>query len=188
MNLTELENKVKRSRYFAISIGAIVIGAYSLSFFGANISSRTESWGQFGDYVGGLLNPIIAFLAFYWLTQSVLLQKEELADTKRALQESAQAQTKQEKHAEKTAKINAYNALLTMYNTDVSNIRSNLDFVNSQLNELRSNRPGYSPVGKKINFQEAQELIDEMNNGLETTLNKRMEISNNITQLLNENT
>lgn len=36
------------------------------------------NWGAFGDYIGGLMNPLVAFAAFYWLTQSVKLQKAEL--------------------------------------------------------------------------------------------------------------
>ena len=38
------------------------------------------------------IRTIVAFAAFYWLTQSVKLQKQELADTRRELKNAADAQ------------------------------------------------------------------------------------------------
>lgn len=32
---------------------------YITNFFGSNLSSNTSDWGTFGDYFGGILNPII---------------------------------------------------------------------------------------------------------------------------------
>ena len=187
MDLEKLERQVKWSRVIAVLIGTVVIGAYSLNFYNSNLSPSTDSWGQFGDYIGGILNPIIAYLALYWLTQSVLLQKQELADTKQALRDSADAQTKQERHAEVTAKINANNALLVSYNADISYIRSNLEFVNSQLTDLRQGHPAYSTLGVQLNYDQAQSLLRELNSALQTTLNNRMEIFYTIKKLLSDN-
>ncbi|HDZ8195176.1 TPA: hypothetical protein RUT31_003202, partial [Enterobacter kobei] len=40
------------------------------------LSAKTEVWGQFGDYVGGVVNPILSFVTIYLLIQSVSLQRE----------------------------------------------------------------------------------------------------------------
>lgn len=54
-----------------------------------------EHWGQFGDFIGGVLNPCISFIALLWLISSVRIQKRELAETKDALEKSAKAQLEQ---------------------------------------------------------------------------------------------
>jgi hypothetical protein len=43
------------------------------------------------------LNPLVAFFAFYWLTESVRIQKKELSDTRSALQKTSEAQEEQAK-------------------------------------------------------------------------------------------
>ncbi len=95
MDLEKLRQRVEWSTRIAFVILLLVILAYvgKLWFLsGGRLANDPEVWGQFGDYVGGLLNPLIAFLAFYWLTQSVILQKEELAATRDALVDSANSQ------------------------------------------------------------------------------------------------
>jgi hypothetical protein len=98
MNLNKLESSVKKSRVLACSIFILIVAGYFFWFLVINsqrLSVDTSSWGAFGDFVGGILNPLIAFLAFYWLTVSVLIQKKELEETKNALVGSSVAQAKQ---------------------------------------------------------------------------------------------
>lgn len=52
-------------------------------------------WGTFGDFVGGLLNPIVAFLALFWLTRSIQIQRTELRETRLALDEQSLTLKKQ---------------------------------------------------------------------------------------------
>lgn len=42
------------------------------------ISPNQGDWGTFGDFVGGILNPIYAFLAFVGVVYTVLLQKDQI--------------------------------------------------------------------------------------------------------------
>lgn len=52
-------------------------GGYYLNFgVGASLSEKTEVWGQFGDYVGGVVNPILSFVTIYLLINSIGLQRE----------------------------------------------------------------------------------------------------------------
>jgi len=50
--------------------------------FNKQISYDTSEWGTFGDFIGGILNPIYAFLAFAGVVYTVLLQREEIEVTK----------------------------------------------------------------------------------------------------------
>lgn len=61
----------------------------------AFVAADPQYWGQFGDFVGGILNPVIAFGALFMLTISVLIQKTELAETREQLTESKKAQEEQ---------------------------------------------------------------------------------------------
>ena len=101
----EMERGIKRWQYGLIGLGLALVSAYLIYFgmvLGQMPAEDAEKWGQFGDFVGGLLNPIVAFAAFYWLTQSVKIQKLELYETKKALQEAATAQ-KETAEAQKEA-------------------------------------------------------------------------------------
>lgn len=51
--------------------------------------TEPSAWGSFGDFVGGLLNPIVAFLALFWLTRSIQIQRSELRETRLALDEQS---------------------------------------------------------------------------------------------------
>ena len=53
-----------------------VAGYYALNF-GPKVSSDTGTWGQFGDFFGGTLNPVFAMLAFLALLWSIALQAAE---------------------------------------------------------------------------------------------------------------
>lgn len=63
----------------------LLLGAYAFVFRGAAVSSDPQHWGQLGDYLGGFLNPTIAFLALVGLWQSVSIQRRELAEVRSAM-------------------------------------------------------------------------------------------------------
>lgn len=48
---------------FALFVILCVAGKY-VSVFSTHILNDQEKWGQFGDYFGGVLNPILSFFAF----------------------------------------------------------------------------------------------------------------------------
>ena len=62
-----------------ILIAFMVIGFY-LSIFNNGISTNNEDWGTFGDYFGGILNPITSAFAFYLVAKTYNLQKESQFD------------------------------------------------------------------------------------------------------------
>ncbi|MBK3431605.1 hypothetical protein JJD73_19335 [Pseudomonas fluorescens] len=60
----------------ALSAIGIVCIIYILAF-GTTRSSDPAIWGQFGDYVGGVLNPLFALAAFLSALWSISLQQRE---------------------------------------------------------------------------------------------------------------
>lgn len=92
---TQLGENIDKWKMALTAIAAAAIGGYFVYFgimVGQPAATDPDKWGTFGDFFGGLMNPIVAFAAFYWLTQSVKLQKQELADTRRELKNAADAQ------------------------------------------------------------------------------------------------
>lgn len=91
----QLSSEIEKWKVALTAIGAALIGGYFVYFawlVNLPASENADKWGAFGDFFGGLMNPVVAFAAFYWLTRSVKLQKEELAKTELALREAATAQ------------------------------------------------------------------------------------------------
>lgn len=73
------------------------------------LSESLEQWGTFGDFFGGILNPIFALFAFYWLTYSVRLQIKELKETREELSKAALAQQESARHQEAIARLEGEN-------------------------------------------------------------------------------
>src|SRR5690242_15725828 len=64
MNLFYLYLSKKQRQYVWIAIILILTVplAYIINFFSHPISDKSVDWGTFGDFVGGILNPIIGLL------------------------------------------------------------------------------------------------------------------------------
>ncbi|WP_323587577.1 putative phage abortive infection protein [Aliarcobacter butzleri] len=87
---------------FALFCIVSVFVYYKYIFFDFKIDSNVEHFGQFGDFIGGTLNPILAFLSFMALlytikiqTDELKLSREELEATREELKGSRIAQQEQ---------------------------------------------------------------------------------------------
>jgi hypothetical protein len=84
------------SKKISLMLGAIVacsifiIGTallmYVRKFGKAGLSDSQEVWGQFGDFLGGLANPLLSFLTLMGLILTVYLQSKQLELSKNELQ------------------------------------------------------------------------------------------------------
>lgn len=87
-----------------VGIAILAVSAVLLTYFyrwSGPVSGEHQIWGQFGDYVGGVLNPFLAFLALTALLLTLRVQSQELVESSRALRESADAFRKQNEQAAK---------------------------------------------------------------------------------------
>lgn len=63
----------------AAALIAVVLFLYFLQFYvflGFGLSDKPEVWGQLGDYVGGVLNPLLSFISIVLLIKSLKLQQD----------------------------------------------------------------------------------------------------------------
>lgn len=76
---------------------------YALHFYfllGYDLSGDPAVWGQLGDYMGGILNPLLSFVSIVLLIKSLTLQNDANLDLKIEL-----------KNNEKTEKVRSFEAL-----------------------------------------------------------------------------
>ena len=122
-----------------------------------NLSTDPAVWGQFGDYIGGILNPIVAFCALLWLMRSVSIQDIELSETRRALTESADAQLKQLAVMQRDQRLAALIALVEATITQAHEARREHDFYLSQVDKKINN---YDIQGKPIKHSEVTVFLE----------------------------
>ena len=85
-------------------------------FFGhetaQQISSAKAEWGQFGDFVGGALNPLVSLLALVGLAFTILLQHESMTRVQKDALESKRALSAQTRLSLDAARLQALAAAL----------------------------------------------------------------------------
>jgi hypothetical protein len=89
---------------FAVSI-AVFVAAFSVWVDfkqGGAVAGVTDnaSWGAYGDYLGGVLNPLFAFGSFIVLIATIVVQTMELQATREEMQNSVEALRSQKDVAE----------------------------------------------------------------------------------------
>lgn len=116
---------VTKLSWFAVIggiVAAIVIAVFVIWFAGP-LSRDPAAWGQFGDYVGGLLNPTFSFLALLALLATLGLQVRELKISAKELKNSADALIKQNETLRQQTFEGTFFELLKLLNEIVISLR-----------------------------------------------------------------
>ncbi|GLQ52489.1 hypothetical protein ACFFJT_13090 [Dyella flava] len=128
---------------FSIAATVVTFSAYFMQF-GGSFSTDRAVWGQFGEFIGGSLSPLLSFFALLALVLTLVLQsrqleyareelegsRKELAVTLEQLERSADAQaktaaalTEQAKFSAIGARLSALSAALTVTSEVVSQMQ-----------------------------------------------------------------
>jgi len=73
-----------------LAVIAVVAGAYFFKFHGPTADEQ-GTWGEFGDYVGGLINPIFGFITVLILVETLRVQRRDLELSRIELEASTKA-------------------------------------------------------------------------------------------------
>lgn len=88
--------RLKKLRYVVpasfIGILSLPVLLYIVNFRNSVLAPTASEWGQFGDYVGGLLNPIFGFSSLLALLYTIRIQSQELRLTRLEFEKSVKAQ------------------------------------------------------------------------------------------------
>ena len=178
----ELHNLKKSIRLWQFIVAAYVGFVFLIYFlwFGiltpSTISHDTSKWGEFGDYIGGALNPVLALAAFFWLTKAVRYQKEELIEAAAALQDSSKSGRAQVEAMENTVRLNAHTALLNSVISDVEQLRSDARFIAGQLtidHYGKSTVMIITPAGIEMTSADGRNNLNKMQGELQKLITER---------------
>lgn len=117
-NLSGIPSWLKSLVLFTIIVAVLAIGAYGVKFYGP-LSTEQETWGQFGDFVGGTMNPLFAFSGLMALLYTIVLQSRELKHSAEQLKKSAIALEGQNELLTKQSFEATYFQLLQLYGSVV---------------------------------------------------------------------
>ena len=121
-------------RYSIAGVAAVGLAALAIYFvwFGLILdepfSPDQAKWGTFGDYIGGLMNPLVAACALYWLTMSVRLQKQELSEARRELATASSAQKEQARMALLGIQLNSLSLQLNSVTSELEYVQQRMSY------------------------------------------------------------
>jgi uncharacterized membrane protein len=71
-----------------VVILTVIVSLYVSQFYNFKWSEKPGDWGAIGDYLGGILNPLVSSIALFFLIKAYISQKEELAETRSVLEKT----------------------------------------------------------------------------------------------------
>lgn len=165
---------------------------YLWKFHNAPISDQPADWGVLGDYFGGILNPIISFTALIYLIKAYSSQKQELAETKAALKETAEynlaisnTQKEQRSLMADTYKLQQASIIIDMHYKEISHIQDEINRASScKYESSRKMNVGFifysGSGGEYRNGEEINKFIVLQTNKIKQLMARIDEIKNKI--------
>jgi hypothetical protein len=104
----------------AFALGAVL--AYTVTFWQLPATENPGAWGTFGDFLGGLLNPLVSTLTLFVAASVWKLQRKELELTREELEQTKLAMEEQAKTAEQQRQEQRFFDLLNVYQQTVESV------------------------------------------------------------------
>ena len=161
----------KQSRiqlFVIIGIWIVSIGFYIYWFWwehSHSLSTDSNRWGAFGDFVGGILNPLIALYAAYWLVKSIQLQQLEISAAMSGFEEARQEQKEQREILKISTESNVMISEIEVLNSMLSSCYATRSYYLQQIREHRIHNLPARPThllnleGQREKTDDAMELL-----------------------------
>ena len=124
----------------AVAAFLIILGLYIAYFKNLSITNDSATWGTFGDYLGGTLNPIISFLALIGLLYTIHQQAQEMQATREELKQAAEQQRQQVEQQSRQSEIfnlqqfeSTFFSLLEQHNKIIEKVETDLNKINGDI-------------------------------------------------------
>ena len=104
----------------AASLYLIYSGSFETVFPQENIRG---DWGAFGDFFGGILNPVFAFLGLIMLVLTLKINMQELSLTRKEMEKSAEALEAQSESLQRQNFESTFFNLLELYRSNVVSMK-----------------------------------------------------------------
>jgi hypothetical protein len=156
------DNKYDNILLISGIIGFCLVGllaGYSISEYvatfddGKGLSKSRDAWGQFGDFLGGLLNPAIGALTVYLLLVSVYIQRKELRNSIAEMKSSNKSLVQQDVRQ-------TFFTWLESYREIVGGVEGR-DYLKKNFNTILSDRKLVAIFRDKIPVAELDHRLDQ---------------------------
>jgi hypothetical protein len=111
---------------FGLALGGLFVmaltGVATMAYFGYGNPDKYKEFGPWGDFFGGVLNPLLTFLTFSGVLITIMLQKIELSLTRDELERSADALEAQSTAIERQNFEATFFQMLALHNSIVNSI------------------------------------------------------------------
>lgn len=158
----------------------IILVSYFCNFYNSwswsNVFSKeTDSWGQFADFVGGLMNPFLSIIVLWTLIKTLRLNSEAVKHASDAVSEAKTSRTEEENRLKRQNTMDVYSQFHFKEMVESRNIADNtLNKINKEINfwDLHFLKHKIKPAEfehtimflsffEKVNIMKKNELIDE---------------------------
>ena len=129
--------------------------SFMLQNFLAKLSDDPATWGTFGDYLGGTLNPIISFLAFIGLLYTIRQQAQEMQATREELKQAAEQQSRQSEIFNLQQFESTFFSLLEQHNKAIERI--NVKLIYESLHTIYTNK-----IDRITTYEPSKELSNSL--------------------------
>lgn len=122
INKEDDDSIAKGLGFTVVAITLLLVGAAAVAYFSKDIPQSfkdIKKFGEIGDFIGGILNPIISGCTLFIAYAVWKLQKAELAETRKALQKSGEAMQEQTRIAEQQRSEQRFFDVLKIYNSSL---------------------------------------------------------------------
>ena len=139
----------------AVAAFLIVLGLYITYFKNLSITNDSATWGTFGDYLGGTLNPIISFLALIGLLYTIHQQAQEMQATRNELERTAEQQSRQSEIFNLQQFKSTFFSLLEQHNKAIERI--NVESIYKSLQTIYTNK-----IDRITTYKPSKELSNSL--------------------------
>ncbi|WP_181170877.1 putative phage abortive infection protein [Mesorhizobium sp. B2-1-3] len=109
------------SSFYKLMVGGIVVIVVVFAMAVINLGD-TKDMGTFGDFVGGVINPILTFFTFVGLLITIVLQQKAASSADLAAQKTEATLTEQLKSQKRQSFESTFFQMLNLHNTIVSSM------------------------------------------------------------------
>lgn len=108
--------------------------------------------GEFGDFFGGVLNPILTFLMFLGLLITIVMQKTELALARREFSRTADALAEQSESGKQQILENTFFNMLKIHNENIDSLVFNNSVLCCAINTNNADTSGRAVFGSIVSW------------------------------------
>lgn len=151
--------------YAALSI-LVTYGLYFYVFH-APLSNNPSLWGEFGDFIGGTLSPILTFVSIIALVHTIELQRQQLQIARKELKNSKIELRLTRQELEKSAKAQAVTARVLQKQAEYALITTRISVLRTELEMYRAFPAETMPASDQEPVSKSQEVIEEIMNSID---------------------